>query len=204
MGKRAALARHFFYGTKRLADIVLGGLALLICLPILAIGAIIIKLSSPGPILYRQIRIGKHGNLFTMLKLRTMYVDAEASTGPVWASRNDPRIVPTCRWMRRSHVDELPQLINVIRGEMSLVGPRPERPEIVSRLRQYYPDIERRLAVTPGITGLAQIRNGYDKTVDSARRKLDADIEYIRTCTWSVDLLILASTLTKLYDRAAH
>jgi lipopolysaccharide/colanic/teichoic acid biosynthesis glycosyltransferase len=106
--------------------------------------------------------------------------------------------------MRRCHVDELPQLINVVKGDMSLVGPRPERPEIFAELEKVYPDIRRRLAVRPGITGLAQVRNGYDTTVEAARHKLKADLEYVERRHWGMEFRILAETVTKLNDRTAH
>jgi len=122
----------------------------------------------------------------------------------VWAAENDDRVMPRCRWMRRSHVDELPQLFNVIKGEMSLVGPRPERPDIMNKLKRAYPLACLRLAVRPGITGLAQIRNGYDTGPESFRRKLQADLEYIAGRRWSMELSILVRTLTKLNDRSAR
>jgi lipopolysaccharide/colanic/teichoic acid biosynthesis glycosyltransferase len=190
--------------TKRGMDIILGFLALILLFPVMVLCGIIIKLSSKGPVFYKQVRMGKGGKLFEMYKLRTMYDDAEAKTGAVWASDNDPRVVWACRWMRRGHFDELPQLVNVLKGEMSLVGPRPERPEIIEKLENIYPNIHRRLAVRPGITGLAQIRNGYDKTIESTCRKLEADVEYIRSRGLGQELLILAATLPKFYDKAAH
>jgi lipopolysaccharide/colanic/teichoic acid biosynthesis glycosyltransferase len=193
-----------FDRSKRILDLALATLALAVLLPVILLCALIIRLSSRGPVLYKQVRMGKDGTLFLMYKLRTMYDNAEARTGAVWASDNDPRVIRTCRWMRRGHFDELPQLVNVIKGEMSLVGPRPERPEIMARLENIYPNIYRRLAVRPGITGLAQIRNGYDKTIESTRRKLDADLEYIRTRRWGLELRILTATLPKFYDPAAH
>jgi lipopolysaccharide/colanic/teichoic acid biosynthesis glycosyltransferase len=148
--------------------------------------------------------VGKDGKLFRMFKLRTMYTDAEQATGAVWAGQCDPRVIPLCRWMRRSHMDELPQLVNVIRGDMSLVGPRPERPEILADLEKVYPDIRRRLTVRPGITGLAQVRNGYDTTIEGVRNKLRADLEYIQRRRWSLEIKILAATLSKLNDRTAR
>jgi lipopolysaccharide/colanic/teichoic acid biosynthesis glycosyltransferase len=198
------LARRYFGVAKEVVDIVLGFIALVLCLPVLAASAVIIKMSSPGPLLYRQRRVGKGGKPFTMYKLRTMYVDAESATGAVWAASGDPRIVPACRWMRRSHVDELPQLINVIRGDMSLVGPRPERPEILGELERLYPDVKKRQAVRPGITGLAQVRNGYDTTIEAFRAKLAADLEYIERRNWSTEFRIMAATVGKLHDRTAH
>ncbi len=190
--------------TKRIIDLSLGVVALILFLPVLAVCAVIIRLSSNGSFIYKQVRAGKDGKLFEMYKLRTMVDDAESKTGPVWASDNDPRVMPVCKWMRRSHLDELPQLINVIKGEMSLIGPRPERPEIIQSLKKQYPNIDRRLNVLPGITGLAQIRNGYDKTIDSVKRKLDFDLEYINSRKLSMEVMILLATLPKFYDKAAN
>jgi len=198
------LARRYFETAKEVADIILGFVAMVLCLPVLAVCAVIIKLSSTGPILYRQKRVGKGGKPFMMYKLRTMYTDAELATGAVWAARSDSRIVPGCGWMRSSHADELPQLINVITGQMSLVGPRPERPEILSELEKTYPDVRKRLAVRPGITGLAQVRNGYDTTIEAFRAKLAADLEYIERRNWSMELRIMAATMGKFRDRTAH
>lgn len=201
LGLSAHLARRYFETAKEIVDVALGFVALVLALPALAICMAIIKLSSRGPVFYTQERVGKKGVLFTMFKLRTMYNNAESSSGAVWAEHNDPRVIPWCRWMRRSHVDELPQLINVIKGEMSLVGPRPERPEILDELEKVYPRVRDRLKVRPGITGLAQIRNGYDTDVEAFRRKLEADLEYIDHRRWGLELRILASTLAKFHDR---
>jgi lipopolysaccharide/colanic/teichoic acid biosynthesis glycosyltransferase len=198
------LARRYFETAKEVADILLGFVALVLCFPVLAVCAVIIKLSSTGPIFYKQKRVGKGGKPFMMYKLRTMYSDAELATGAVWAARGDSRIAPGCNWMRGSHVDELPQLINVIKGQMSLVGPRPERPEILTELEKTYPDVRKRLAVRPGITGLAQVRNGYDTTVEAFRAKLEADLEYIERRNWSMELRIMAATMGKFRDRTAH
>ncbi len=188
-------------GAGKLAlDYLLGSILLVLSLPLLAVCAAIIRLSSPGPVLLRQTRIGCGGHTFEMLKLRTMYQDAEARTGPVWAADNDPRVVPACRWMRLTHVDELPQLVNVLRGEMSLVGPRPERPEILASLRRWYPHLADRHTVRPGITGLAQVRWSYDTTPERFGRKLDADLEYIESHNLLVDLWILLVTLPRCID----
>jgi len=204
LGLMTQLARRYFALAKEVVDIVLGFIALVLCLPVLAVCALIIRLSSKGPVFFSQNRVGKGGKLFEMHKLRTMYVDAESASGAVWASKHDPRIVATCRWMRRSHLDELPQLINVIRGDMSLVGPRPERPEILAELEKRYPQVRRRLSVRPGITGLAQVRNGYDTSIDAFRYKLEADLEYIERSNWSTEIRILAATLGKFKDGSAH
>ncbi len=189
---------------KRLIDIIIGAVALVLFSPLLFVCCVIIKLVSSGPCIYTQVRVGKDGKLFRMYKLRTMINDAESETGPVWASDDDPRVLRACRWMRRSHIDELPQLINVLKGEMSLVGPRPERPEILEELKRTFPYIERRLSVLPGITGLAQIRNGYDKTIEHVKRKLEADFEYIATRKLSTEILILLATIPKFYDKSAN
>lgn len=207
-GLSAHLARRYFEMAKEVVDIVLGSIALVLALPVFAVCAVIIKLSSRGPVFFAQTRAGKGGKPFTMYKFRTMRRGAEDKSGAVWAGERDPRVVPTCRWMRRSHVDELPQIINVIKGDMSLVGPRPERPEILAELEKTYPDVKKRLAVRPGITGLAQIRNGYDTDVNAFRHKLEADLEYIDSVVknrrWGRELRIMAATLKKFKDKAAH
>lgn len=204
LGLMTQLARRYFALAKEVVDIVLGFIALVLALPVLGLCALIIRLSSKGPVFFTQNRVGKGGKLFKMHKLRTMYVDAESASGAVWASKEDTRIVATCRWIRRSHMDELPQLINVVKGDMSLVGPRPERPQILAELEKRYPQVRRRLSVRPGITGLAQIRNGYDTSIDAFRHKLEADLEYIERRNWSTEIRILAATLGKFNDRAAH
>ncbi len=203
-GLKGTGTRRVFAVTKRLADLVLGMVASVLCLPLLVVCIILIKISNRGAGIYSQTRVGKGGKLFKMYKLRTMVRNAESSTGPVWASADDPRVLPVCRWMRRSHIDELPQLLNVLKGEMSLIGPRPERPEILNTLEESYPDINRRLAVRPGITGLAQVRNGYDLTVQGVKHKLDADLEYITNRSRGMEIVIFVATLPKFYDKAAH
>ena len=190
------------------------GLALIMLVafsPLLLLCALAIKLTSRGPAFYRQERVGRHGRRFILYKLRTMRQDAEALTGPVWAQGdNDSRLTPIGGFLRRTHLDEVPQLINVLRGEMSLVGPRPERPCFVERLKEQVPGYEQRLAVRPGITGLAQIRAGYDQTIEDVRRKLRFDVMYIRRMCWWVDFSILWSTFVKLLrsvrggERRAH
>ncbi len=204
LGLMTQLARRYFFLAKEVVDIVGGFVALVLSLPVLAACVLLIKISSRGPAFFTQKRLGKDGKPFEMYKLRTMYIDAESASGAVWAADEDPRIVPTCRWMRRSHVDELPQLVNVIKGEMSLVGPRPERPEILAQLERTYPQVRRRLAVRPGITGLAQVRNGYDTSVEAFRHKLAADLEYVERSNWSTELSILAATVAKFRDGKAR
>ena len=137
------------------------------------------RLTSPGPAIYTQKRLGKDGVPFTIYKLRTMRHDCERATGPRWAARRDSRVTPVGRVLRALHLDELPQFWNVLRGDMSLVGPRPERPEIAAVLTQSIPDYPLRLAVRPGLTGLAQVQFPADTDLESVRRKLDADLRYI-------------------------
>jgi lipopolysaccharide/colanic/teichoic acid biosynthesis glycosyltransferase len=198
------LARRYFSVAKEVLDILIGTLLLAFLMPLLLFCAVLIKITSRGPVLFSQTRVGRNGKLFRMYKLRTMRSDAEAASGAIWAGRDDPRIIPACRWMRKSHVDELPQLVNVILGQMSLIGPRPERPEILEELEKHYPNVRDRLKVRPGITGLAQIRNGYDTSVDAFREKLKNDLEYIERQNWRLELSILLNTLPKFRDNTAH
>lgn len=147
-----------------------------------------------GPILYRQVRVGRDGRPFTLYKFRTMRPDAERETGPVWSGPDDPRVTPFGRRLRRWHLDEIPQIINVLRGEMRLVGPRPERPEFAADLRARLPRYDERLSVPPGITGLAQARGGAGIT---PRQKLRYDLLYIRRRGWRMDLWIVWLTLIR-------
>lgn len=193
------LARRFFGVAKEVFDVVVGFVAFILCLPLLGLCAVLIKVSSRGPVFFRQQRVGRGGVVFEMVKLRTMHADWKGATQPTWTEENDPRVIPACRWMRRTHLDELPQLLNVIKGEMSLIGPRPERPEIVAEIEKACPGFSKRHLVRPGITGLAQVRNGYAASVDSAIQKLRADMEYIEQQKWSNELRILAGTVPKIF-----
>jgi lipopolysaccharide/colanic/teichoic acid biosynthesis glycosyltransferase len=204
VGLMVHLARRYFETAKEVLDIVGAAAALALSAPLLAGCAVLIRLCDRGPVFYSQIRVGQGGKHFRIYKLRTMYVDAEERGGAKWAVKGDPRVLPVCRWMRRSHVDELPQLINVIKGDMSLIGPRPERPEILEELKVRYPHVNQRLAVRPGITGLAQVRNGYDTNVDAFQRKLEFDLEYVANRNWLMEITILLQTLPKFNDRTAH
>ncbi len=195
---RLRLARRSFPELKAAADFVLAGLFLLLSSPVLLVAAILIKLDSRGPVLHVQRRVGKDGRIFRMWKLRTMVEDAEARCGPVWARRDDPRITRVGRILRATHLDELPQLVNVLRGEMSLVGPRPERPVLVRILSDAIPHYHRRHAVRPGITGLAQIHHRYDESLEDVRRKLAYDLLYIRRMGWATDFRILLSTVIRV------
>ncbi len=167
--------------------------------PVMAATMLVVRLTSPGPAVYTQIRVGRHGRKFTMYKIRTMRVDAEAGTGPVWTQVHDPRITPVGRWIRKLHLDEFPQLLNVLKGEMALIGPRPERPEFTQRLAVAIPGYLDRLSVRPGITGLAQINLPPDTDLESVRSKLAVDLAYVRDGSVSLDLRILACTFLRLF-----
>jgi len=164
---------------------------------ILALMALV-RLTSRGPALYKQVRLGLNGRPYLILKLRTMFHDCERSTGPQWAKARDPRATPLGRILRATHLDELPQLWNVVRGEMSLVGPRPERPEFVSELERVIPNYRERLRVRPGITGLAQVQLPPDEDVDSVARKVAYDVYYVERINLWLDLRILAGTALKM------
>lgn len=169
-----------------------------IVLPVTGLLVLLVRLTSRGPGLYRQLRVGKNGKVFWIYKIRTMYCDAEKETGPVWTAENDPRVTPVGRVLRRFHLDELPQLFNVLKGEMTLVGPRPERPEFAQVLARAVPGYLQRCAVLPGITGLAQINLPPDSDLDSVRRKLVLDLEYIERGNIWLDARILLCTALKL------
>lgn len=168
---------------KRSMDIIIALAGLMITLPLFPIIALAIKLDSPGPVIYKQLRIGyqreNYISLFMMKKFRTMRADAESETGPVWAKKNDPRITRLGNFLRKSRLDELPQFFNVLAGDMSIVGPRPERPGMCNKLENNIPFYtERTYDVTPGITGLAQVSLGYDETIDDVRNKVAYDHAY--------------------------
>jgi Undecaprenyl-phosphate glucose phosphotransferase len=178
---------------KRTVDLSLGGLALIAFSPIMALIAVAVKLTSSGPIFYLQERMGLDGQRFRMLKFRTMAEDAERLTGPVWAKPNDPRVTPLGRWLRRTSLDELPQLINVLKGEMSLVGPRPERPPLIDQFRHSIPKYMLRHKVKAGMTGWAQINGWRGNT--SLEERINHDIDYIQNWSLGRDLKILARTV---------
>jgi exopolysaccharide biosynthesis polyprenyl glycosylphosphotransferase len=180
---------------KRLMDIVFSSIILIITLPITFLVAIAIKLDSEGPVFYKQIRVGKDGKEFKIYKFRSMFKDAEKHTGPVWSIKNDPRITRVGRIIRKFRLDEIPQFINVLRGEMSLVGPRPERPYFVEKLSQEIPLYKRRLKVKPGITGWAQVKHKYDESIEDVKKKLQYDLYYIENISLRMDLKILFRTI---------
>jgi sugar transferase (PEP-CTERM system associated) len=179
---------------KRTLDVVVSAAGLLIVSPLLLVCAVAIRVDSKGPVLYGQQRVGKHGKLFPVLKLRSMRVDAEAESGPVWTQAQDDRITQVGRVLRKTRVDEFPQLWNVLRGDMSLVGPRPERPEFVEILSERYPFFPLRSSIRPGVTGWAQIRKGYVNEVEDFEEKLALDIYYMKYRSTVMDLLILWKT----------
>ncbi len=214
--------------TIRLIDVFGATLGLLLSLPVFLIVPILIKLDSPGPVFYRQIRTGidrrrserRHANLgigierrrqqrrkrnlfgkpFTIYKFRTMYSEAEKESGPVWAKENDPRITRVGKYLRKLHLDEIPQFWNVLKGDMSLVGPRPERPEIIQKIIAQLPYYQARLTVKPGITGPAQIYNGYDTSLEDVRKKLEYDIDYIQVRSPIYNLKIIFATIAKIFN----
>jgi lipopolysaccharide/colanic/teichoic acid biosynthesis glycosyltransferase len=187
------------YFTRRMPlERPIGLLLLLPTCPILLLLAIVVRASSRGPAMYRQQRVGKDGKPFDVYKLRTMIDNAERLSGPVWCQPGDSRITPVGKLLRLLHWDELPQLLNVVRGEMSLVGPRPERPKMVETLSQQIPEYVSRLRVLPGITGLAQIELPPDSDQQSVHNKTELDLQYIHSASASQDLRIVCSTLLKM------
>lgn len=210
-------------GWKRALDIALSIVGLIVTSPIVGTAAVVIKMTSPGPVFYRQERIGinrrnrdrrgasarddaerrrrdrrvlvNFGRPFTIYKFRTMVVDAERGTPPMWAKERDPRITTVGRVLRKTRIDELPQFLNVLRGEMSIVGPRPERAYFIGRIEKDLPEFQLRLRTKPGITGLAQVQLGYTNTDDGLRDKLHLDLEYIRHLSFWTDLKILFRTV---------
>jgi lipopolysaccharide/colanic/teichoic acid biosynthesis glycosyltransferase len=208
---------------KRLLDIVLSIIALVVLSPVLLAALIAVKLTSHGPVIYRQERVGlnrrlddrrrsesyrgperrgkdrrvlvSYGKPFEMYKFRTMVADAEKGA-PVWAKKNDCRITPVGKLFRRTRIDELPQFLNVLKGDMSIVGPRPERPYFMAEIDKQIPEFQHRLRTKPGITGLAQVELGYTNTVDGMQHKLGFDLMYIRNLTPLADLKILYKTVS--------
>ena len=183
--------RMLLYGqARRLLDVTLSIIGLLVSLPVMALAAIAIKLDSRGPVLYRQTRVGQRNNNFTIMKFRSMKVDAEPG-GAVWAEEDDPRVTRVGRVIRKLRIDELPQFVNIIRGEMSFIGPRPERPEFVERLEREIPYYSQRHLVKPGLTGWAQVRYPYCASVEDAVQKLQYDLYYIKNQSMLLDVITL-------------
>lgn len=186
---------RIYWFAKRWGDSVFAALGMLplgLLIPLVALANAVF---SPGPLFYRQTRVGKAGHLFEVVKFRTMRPNAEEGTGAVWASSNDPRVTPIGRLLRKARLDELPQLVNVLRGEMSIIGPRPERPEFIARLSEEIPFYRARHAVRPGLTGWAQVRYGYGNSVEDSRIKLEYDLYYVRHASFYLDALIMLKTV---------
>jgi lipopolysaccharide/colanic/teichoic acid biosynthesis glycosyltransferase len=179
-------------------EFVLALLLLVVSMPIILIALVLVRATSHGPVIYAQKRLGRGGLVFTIYKIRTMYRDSEPN-GPRWSVPGDPRITPVGRLLRWSHVDELPQLINIMQGKMSLVGPRPERPEIVGQLERVYPEYRRRLHVRPGVTGLAQVLQPPDTNLSMVSRKLSLDLFYIDHAGFCLDVRILLATVAHVF-----
>jgi lipopolysaccharide/colanic/teichoic acid biosynthesis glycosyltransferase len=206
-------------GLSRAFNVAVAGVGFLLALPVMILVAILIKLTSRGPILYTQTRVGLDrrwkrtlpiresrvddlgGQVFTIYKLRTMRVDAERSSGAVWATENDPRVTRLGKFLRQYRIDEVPQLWNVLRGDMNMVGPRPERPSIVARLREDIPTYRFRHRVKPGLTGLAQIHQKYDACLDDVRSKVNWDLRYLKEQSFWKDVNIMVQTVPSVLLR---
>jgi sugar transferase (PEP-CTERM system associated) len=182
-----------FYQT--VANLILAAVGIVVSLPIMLLTALAVRLTSAGPVLYRQVRVGIDGIPFTLYKFRSMRADAEAETGAVWASKDDPRVTPLGRTLRKLRIDELPQFFNVLKGEMSMVGPRPERPEMVQSLSEKIPYYRHRHCVRPGITGWAQVNYKYGDTLEDVIQKLEYDLYYIKHMSLSLDSYIIFLTI---------
>jgi sugar transferase (PEP-CTERM system associated) len=190
---------------KRSFDLLVSAALLALTLPLMAATALAIRFESPGPVVYRQERVGRGGRRFVCLKFRSMCADAEGDGVARWAVLSDPRVTRVGRFIRKTRIDELPQLINVLRGEMSFVGPRPERPSFVNELKQTIPYYDLRHSVKPGVTGWAQVRYSYGASVEDARKKLQFDLYYVKNHSLFLDLLILVETVrVVLFREGAH
>jgi exopolysaccharide biosynthesis polyprenyl glycosylphosphotransferase len=181
---------------KRLLDLIIVFFALPVMLIFIPLVALAIKLDSPGPVFYRQVRCGRSGKPFMIYKFRTMYVDAERDGKARWATKDDPRITRVGRLLRKTRLDELPQVLNILQGEMSIVGPRPERPEFVEELKQVIPYYHTRLLVKPGLTGWAQVQFNYTSSVEDTVTKLQYDLYYIHRWTLWLDIYIMFRTIS--------
>ena len=189
---------------KRIIDILVSLFILIITFPVTLITALVIKIDSPGSAFFKQERCGIEGSVFKMIKFRSMRQDAEKYSGPVWSSKNDPRITRVGNIIRKVRIDEIPQMINVLNGEMSLVGPRPERPYFVEMLSKEIPYYKRRLKVRPGITGWAQVKHKYDETIEDVKIKLRYDLFYIENMSLRMDFKILFRTIFVVLFAKGH
>ena len=184
---------------KRILDVFTATIGLVLTSWLMLLTAIVIRLTSKGPVLFRQERLGQDSRPFTLMKFRTMRENAESQTGPVWATNDDPRITWLGKWLRKFRIDELPQLINVLRGDMSLVGPRPERAVFIHKLTDELPFYAERLLVPPGITGWAQVMAPYAASIEDSKRKLQYDLYYIKHMSCTLDILIFAKTVRTIF-----
>ena len=189
---------------KRISDITISLLILIVTLPLDILVSILIKFDSPGPVLFKQDRIGMNNKIFKIYKFRSMFKDAEKHTGPVWSRKDDPRVTRVGRILRKLRIDEIPQFYNVLKGEMSLVGPRPERPYFVDMLAEQLPYYRRRLKVRPGITGWAQVKHKYDESIEDVKVKLRYDLFYIENMSFRMDIKILARTILVVIFGKGH
>jgi sugar transferase (PEP-CTERM system associated) len=186
---------HWIDLLKRALDLAAGIIGLTVSMPLMILVALVVRLESKGPIIFRQSRVGRMGKCFEVLKFRSMNEDAEKVNGAQWASENDPRVTRIGRFLRKYRLDELPQFVNVIRGEMSFVGPRPERPYFVEELRKTIPYYDERHSVRPGLTGWAQVQYAYGSTIDDAFNKLEYDLFYLQNMSITFDLAIIFQTI---------
>jgi len=187
--------RNLYSWIKALAEFCLASALLVVTLPLILAAIVAVKMTSRGPAIYAQLRSGRNGRPFFVLKIRSMTHNCEAQSGICWSTKGDPRVTPVGRFLRASHIDELPQLWNVLRGDMSLVGPRPERPEFVTTLKKVVQRYGERLSVRPGLTGLAQIQLPPDTDVESVRRKIAHDLYYLENLSFWLDVRLLTATL---------
>ncbi|HSV43791.1 MAG TPA: sugar transferase [Candidatus Bathyarchaeia archaeon] len=204
-GMVVSFVRKTYAAIKRVFDIVAAIVGIIFLSPLFLVTAILIKLTSKGPMIYTQTRVGKDGELFKIYKFRTMHTDAEKGTGAVWAAEKDDRVIPVGNFLRKAHIDEIPQFFNILKGDMSLIGPRPERPEFVEKLKAQIPDYEKRLHVKPGLTGLAQVRHRYDRNLQDVKKKIKYDLLYIRKlCLWTDFRILLRTFRVVLTGEGAH
>ena len=184
---------------KRLMDIIISIIALILLMPLSMLSSLAIKLTSKGSIYYIQTRVGRNNRLFKLFKFRTMYLDSELDSGPVWATVDDPRITIIGKFLRQFRIDEIPQFINVLKGDMSIVGPRPERPFFVEKLSREFPFYKRRFKVRPGITGWAQVVGSYDTSIANVKKKLTLDFYYIENVSLILDFKIMLMTIKTIF-----
>jgi lipopolysaccharide/colanic/teichoic acid biosynthesis glycosyltransferase len=196
--RRVMRDSNWYPAVKAALDFVAAVVLLLVLGPVILLTMLLVKLTSRGPAIYTQTRMGLNGKPFTIFKLRTMYFKCELHSGATWSRPGDPRVTPLGRVLRKTHLDELPQLINVILGHMSLVGPRPERPEFLPQLEQAIPHYRERLLVRPGVTGLAQVQLPPDTDLDSVQLKLAYDLYYVQQAGFWLDVRIVLSTALKM------